>query len=176
MNEFDVVITGGGAVGLSAALVLSRARRRVLVVDSGAPRHAPATHMHGFLSRDGMPPGGLLAAGREEVRGYGGAITTGTVSKLVRCSQEEFHVLLAGGEGVSARRLLVATGLRDELPDIPGLADRWARDVPHCPTATAGRYATSSSPSCGTARRRSGTLRSSASGRTMSSYSPQPTS
>jgi len=133
MNTFDVVIIGGGAAGLSAALVLSRARRRVLVVDSGAPRNRPAKHMQGFLSRDGMPPGDLLAAGHDEVEGYGGAITTGTVSELVRCSQQGFQVLLAGGERVSARRLLVATGLRDELPDIPGLADRWARDVLHCP-------------------------------------------
>lgn len=132
MNQHDVVIIGGGA-GLSAALVLSRARRRVLVVDSGAPRNAPAAHMHGFLSRDGMRPSDLLAAGREEVQGYGGTITIGAVSDLVRCSQTGFRVLFADGERVSARRLLVATGLRDELPDIPGLADRWARDVLHCP-------------------------------------------
>ena len=72
MNDYDVVIIGGGAAGLSAALVLARARRRVLVVDAGSPRNAPAAHMHGFLSRDGMPPGDLLAAGRDEVRGYGG--------------------------------------------------------------------------------------------------------
>ena len=133
MNSYDIVIIGGGAAGLSAALVLTRARRRVLVVDSGAPRNAPAAHLHGFLSRDGMPPGDLLAAGREEVRGYGGTVTSGAVSSVVRSSPTEFLVLLADGERVSARRLLVATGLRDELPDIPGLRDRWARDVLHCP-------------------------------------------
>ena len=66
-----VVVVGGGAAGLSAALVLGRARRRVAVIDAGAPRNAPATHMHGFLSRDGMPPAGLLAEGRDEVAGYG---------------------------------------------------------------------------------------------------------
>ena len=133
MNTFDVVIIGGGAAGLSAALVLSRARRRVLVVDSGAPRNAPARHMHGFLSRDGMPPGDLLAAGREEVRRYGGTITAGAATDVVRCDRSGFQVLLADGGRVSGRRLLVATGLRDELPDIPGLAERWARDVLHCP-------------------------------------------
>src|SRR3954451_20054718 len=132
-SQYDVAIIGGGAAGLSAALVLSRARRRVLVVDSGTPRNAPAAHMHGFLSRDGMPPADLLAAGREEVRGYGATITTGAVKELVRCDQAGFQVLLEDGERVSARRLLVATGLRDELPNIPGLQQRWARDVLHCP-------------------------------------------
>ena len=72
MSEYDVVIIGGGAAGLSAALVLARARRRVAVIDAGAPRNAPAAHMHGFLSRDGLPPQDLLAIGREEVQSYGG--------------------------------------------------------------------------------------------------------
>ena len=72
MTQYDVAIIGGGAAGLSAALVLARARRNVLVIDAGAPRNSPATHMHGYLSRDGMPPAELLAAGRHEVRSYGG--------------------------------------------------------------------------------------------------------
>ncbi len=71
-EEFDVVVIGGGAAGLSAALVLLRARRTVALVDAGAPRNAPAAHMHGFLSRDGTPPWELLAAGRSEVSSYGG--------------------------------------------------------------------------------------------------------
>jgi thioredoxin reductase len=133
MSDYDVVVVGGSAAGLSAALVLSRARRKVLVVDSGAPRNGPAAHMHGFLSRDGMPPGDLLDIGRDEVTGYGGEIRGGTVTELVPCGPSGFWVLLADGQRVSARRLLVATGLRDELPDIPGLRDRWARDVLHCP-------------------------------------------
>ncbi|UVJ39699.1 NAD(P)/FAD-dependent oxidoreductase [Arthrobacter sp. CJ23] len=133
MSTYDVVIVGGGAAGLSAALVLSRARRKVLVVDSGAPRNAPAPHMHGFLSRDGMPPRELLAIGREEVEGYGGEVLDGVVTELVPDGTSGFWVLLADGRRISARRLLVTTGLHDELPDIPGLADRWARDVLHCP-------------------------------------------
>jgi thioredoxin reductase len=133
MNDFDVVVIGGGAAGLSAALVLTRARRRVLVVDAGTPRNAPAAHMQGFLSRDGMPPADLLDAGRREVEGYGGVIRQGTATDLVAFRSAGFQVLLADGDRVSARRLLVTTGLRDELPEIPGLAERWARDVLHCP-------------------------------------------
>jgi thioredoxin reductase len=133
MTQYDVVIIGGGAAGLSAALVLSRACRRVLVVDGGAPRNAPATHLHGYLSRDGVPPGELLDAGRREVTSYGGDILDGTVTDLLPDGHRAFWVLLAGGRRISARRLLIATGLRDEVPDIPGLRDRWARDVLHCP-------------------------------------------
>jgi thioredoxin reductase len=132
MDACDVVIIGGGAAGLSAALVLARARRRVLVVDSGTPRNGPAAHMHGFLSRDGMPPGDLLAVGRAEVEGYGGTITSAAVTGLVRVT-DGFEVVTDGGESLTARRVLVATGLRDDLPDVPGLRERWARDVLHCP-------------------------------------------
>ena len=132
MNHYDVIVIGGGAAGLSAALVLSRARRKVLVVDAGSPRNAPAAHMHGYLSRDGMPPADLLAVGREEVRSYGGEIVDGTVTDLVACGHG-FTALLAAGRRISSRRVLVTTGLRDESPDIPGLRDRWARDVLHCP-------------------------------------------
>jgi thioredoxin reductase len=133
MKTYDVVIIGGGSAGLSAALVLSRARRRVLVVDAGEPRNAPATHLHGYLSRDGMPPAELLDAGKREVRQYGGDIVTAIVRDLVPDGRSEFWVLLADGQRIPARRLLVTTGLRDELPDIQGLSDRWARDVLHCP-------------------------------------------
>ena len=128
----NVLIIGGGAAGLSAGLVLSRARRRVLVVDSGSPRNAPAAHLHGYLSRDGLPPSELLAAGRAEVVGYGGLIVDDTVTAVHRLG-DGFEVQLAGGDRVTTRRLLVATGLRDVLTDIPGLRERWGRDVLHCP-------------------------------------------
>jgi thioredoxin reductase len=133
MSQYDVAIIGGGAAGLSAALVLARARRNVLVIDAGAPRNSPATHMHGYLSRDGMPPAELMAAGRTEVRSYGGDIVEGTITDLVSDGTSGFWALLDGGRRISARRLVVTTGLYDELPDIPGLRDRWARDVLHCP-------------------------------------------
>ena len=133
MSQYDVAIIGGGAAGLSAALVLSRARRKVAVIDAGYPRNAPAAHMHGYLSRDGLPPGELLSYGRDEVRHYGGEILDGTVTDLVSDGRGGFEVGLADGQRMSARRLLVTTGLRDELPDLPGLRERWARDVLHCP-------------------------------------------
>ncbi|MEU9188595.1 NAD(P)/FAD-dependent oxidoreductase [Streptomyces sp. NPDC048484] len=133
MSQYDVVIIGGGAAGLSAAVVLSRARRKILVVDAGKPRNAPAAHMHGYLSRDGLPPGELLALGRAEVNSYGGDILEGAATELVPDGRSGFWVLLADGQRIPARRLLVTTGLRDELPDVPGLRDRWARDVLHCP-------------------------------------------
>jgi thioredoxin reductase len=132
MDEYDVVVVGGGAAGLSAALVLSRARRSVLVVDAGAPRNAPAAHMHGFLSREGLPPNELLAAGRQEVAGYGGTVVADAVIDVERVG-DGFELRLAGGSRVSARRLVVATGLRDVLPEVDGLQQRWARDVLHCP-------------------------------------------
>jgi len=133
MSQYDVAVIGGGAAGLSAALVLSRARRATVVVDAGRPRNAPAAHLHGYLSRDGMPPAELLASGRREVTAYGGEIVSGTVTEVVPDGADGFRVLLADGPTISARRLLVATGLRDELPDVPGLRERWARDVLHCP-------------------------------------------
>lgn len=135
MNDtYDVVIAGGGAAGLSAGLALARFRRSVLVVDEGSPRNAPARHMHNYLGYDGRPPGDLLAAGRAEVTGYGGEVITGTVAAARALADEEgFGVELAGGQRIRARRLLVTTGLADELPDVPGLAERWGRDVVHCP-------------------------------------------
>jgi thioredoxin reductase (NADPH) len=134
-SEYDVVVVGGGAAGLSGALALARARRRVLVVDAGSPRNAPADGVHNYLGREGTPPAELLAAGRAEVAGYGGEVVAGTVTGAER-DGDGFRVRLAtdgGGGTVRARRLLVTTGLVDELPGVPGLAERWARTVLHCP-------------------------------------------
>ena len=142
MSDLDVAVIGGGAAGLSAALVLSRARRDVLVVDSGMPRNAPAAHMHGFLSRDGLPPGELLTTGRPEVRGMAGTVVEGAVGDLVPDGAGGSRVLLADGRRISARRLLVATGLRDELPDIPGCWSGGLATYCTAPTATVTRTAT----------------------------------
>ncbi len=128
-KSYDVVVIGGGAAGLSAALVLGRARRPVAVVDAGEPRNAPAAHMQGFLSRDGMPPTDLLAAGRAEVAGYGVELIDDSANGI----ETGFDVRLASGRRLHARRILVATGVSDELPDIPGVRERWGRDLLHCP-------------------------------------------
>ncbi|MEV6024951.1 NAD(P)/FAD-dependent oxidoreductase [Streptomyces sp. NPDC052036] len=132
-RTYEVVVVGGGPAGLSAALVLGRARRRTLVVDAGEPRNAPASHLHGYLSRDGRPPADLLAAGREEIARYGVELVRDRAVDAVRDSGGEFDVTLAGGGSAHARMLVLATGLRDELPPVPGVAERFGRDVLHCP-------------------------------------------
>jgi thioredoxin reductase len=131
-DDYDVVVAGGGAAGLSGALMLARSRRSVVVIDAGTPRNAPAAGVHGLLARDGMPPAELLERGRAEVRHYGGQVVAGEVTTAARDSAG-FIVTLAGGRTVRGRRLLVATGLADVLPDVPGLRARWGRDVVHCP-------------------------------------------
>ena len=136
-DSYDVVVVGGGAAGLSGALALVRARRSVLVVDEGAPRNASVGHVHNYLGLEGVSPVDLLAAGRAEVTGYGGEVVPGRVTTATpRTDSGEglsFAVELADGTAVQARRLLVTTGLVDELPDVPGVAARWGRDVLHCP-------------------------------------------
>lgn len=130
---WDAVVIGGGSAGLSAALNLARVRRSVLVIDDGRPRNAPAVNVgaHGILGHDGTSPLELLRIGREEVAAYGGTVVSGRVVQA-RPDGEGFSVLTADGRQARSRRLLVTTGLVDELPDVPGLAERWGRDVLHC--------------------------------------------
>ncbi|WP_258028703.1 CoA transferase [Streptomyces fradiae] len=131
------MVVGGGAAGLNGALVLARSRRSVLVVDSGAPRNAPAEAVHGFIVLDGTAPSEILARGREQVRHYGGRVVFGELASAEPAEpvagDPRFALTLADGRGVSARRVLVATGLRDVLPEVPGLAGHWGRGVVHCP-------------------------------------------
>jgi thioredoxin reductase (NADPH) len=131
MKKYDVIVVGGGAAGLSGALALARSRRSVLVIDDATPRNAPAEGVHNYLTRDGIPPGELTAIGRQEVIGYGGEIVSGTVTTARR--DGDFTVGLADGTTYQGRRLLVTTGLADVLPDVPGLAEQWGKDVLHCP-------------------------------------------
>ncbi|WP_405641558.1 NAD(P)/FAD-dependent oxidoreductase [Streptomyces sp. NBC_00019] len=128
-ETYEVIVIGGGAAGLSAALVLGRARRRTLVIDAGEPRNAPAAHMQGYLTRDGMPPAEFLALGREEIARYGVELVEDSAVDVTA----DFTVTLASGRTVQARRLVIATGLKDELPPVPGVAERFGRDVLHCP-------------------------------------------
>ncbi|WP_022886015.1 NAD(P)/FAD-dependent oxidoreductase [Glaciibacter superstes] len=129
---YDVIIIGGGPAGLSAAIALGRSSRSVLIIDSGRPRNAPAAGVHNFLTRDGVSPAELLATGRAEAATYGAHLVEATATAASR-RDDGFRVILDDGTSVQGRRLLVATGLVDELPDILGLTERWGNDVLHCP-------------------------------------------
>ncbi|WP_454295068.1 FAD-dependent oxidoreductase [Salana multivorans] len=132
-NEtWDVIVVGGGAAGLSAALTLGRARRQVLVIDAGEPRNRFAAHMHGSLGNEGIDPAQLLQRGREEVSAYDVTIRPGTVH-TVADADRSLAVTLTDGETLTARAVIAATGLSDDLPDIPGLAEQWGSGVLHCP-------------------------------------------
>jgi thioredoxin reductase len=130
---YDVVVVGGGAAGLSGGLVLARARRRLALVDGGEPRNAVAAHLHGFLSRDGMSPADLAEVGRHDVARYGGDVVDGSVRAIEPSGENGFAVRLTDGTVLTTRAVLVATGLRDELPEVAGLRERWGKDVLHCP-------------------------------------------
>ncbi|WP_424217552.1 NAD(P)/FAD-dependent oxidoreductase (plasmid) [Streptomyces sp. BI20] len=132
-TSYDVVVLGGGAGGLNAALVLARARRSVAVVDAGEPRNAPSPHMHGFLSRDGASPLAVLETGRAEIARYGAVSITGRVDQVDAAEGGGYTVRLAGGATLGARHVVLASGLRDEMPEIPGLRALWGRDVHFCP-------------------------------------------
>ena len=126
------MIVGGGVAGLSAGLMLARARRRVVVVDAGAPRNRFTAHMHAVLGHDDKAPDELLAIGRADYERYGGVIVDG---RAVAASEVDdgISVTVDDGSTLHARRLIVATGLRDVLPDIEGLAEWWGRGVASCP-------------------------------------------
>ncbi|MFJ5880111.1 FAD-dependent oxidoreductase [Kitasatospora cineracea] len=132
-RHHDVLVVGGGAAGLSGALTLARARRSVLVVDAGRPRNAPAEGIHGLLGREGLPPAELVALGRAEVASYGGEFHDAEVLGIRREEDGGFRAELSDGTAVHARRLLLTTGTTDLLPEVPGLAERWGRQVVHCP-------------------------------------------
>ncbi|GAA3332727.1 NAD(P)/FAD-dependent oxidoreductase [Curtobacterium albidum] len=137
-DHFDVIVIGGSAAGLSAALILGRSRRSVLVVDAGEPRNAPAAGAHNYLGREGVAPAELIRIGRDEVAAYGVQVTAG---RIVATSATDgdgtdpvgFSVTLDSGAVVTARRLVVASGAVDVLPAVPGLAEQWGRGVVHCP-------------------------------------------
>ena len=130
--DFEVAVIGGGAAGLTAAVTLGRSRRSVVVIDSGAPRNAPSDGIHMFLTRDGMKPADFARTGRAEAVSYGAVVLDGEAVGVFRTAGG-FELSLADGRTISATRLLVTTGLVDELPDVPGVRELWGRDVHHCP-------------------------------------------
>jgi thioredoxin reductase/2-polyprenyl-3-methyl-5-hydroxy-6-metoxy-1,4-benzoquinol methylase len=132
-EHVDVVVIGGGAAGLGAALQLGRMRRSVVVVDAGEPRNAPAAHMHGYLGHDGLPPAELVAIARSEVAAYGVAVAAGSVAAVRGSASAGFTVDLDDDRKLTARRVVLATGLTDELPDIHRVREHWGRGVIHCP-------------------------------------------
>jgi len=129
---YDVVIVGGGPAGLSAALVLGRCRRRVLVCDSGTPRNAAAVALHGYLTRDGTPPLELVRLGREELSPYGIHVRKAMVTSVER-GGSQFEVTIGGSERVRSQSVLLATGVCDRLPPIPGINECYGISVHHCP-------------------------------------------
>jgi thioredoxin reductase len=132
-SVYEVIIVGGGTAGLSAALVLGRARRRVLLLDTGQPRNAPAQAAHGFFSRDGTPPLELLEIGRRQLCPYDSVEIRAIEATGARHRDDGFAVDLVDGTLVRTRMLILATGVRDELPDLPGFNALWGRGIYHCP-------------------------------------------
>ncbi|MCA1632179.1 MAG: NAD(P)/FAD-dependent oxidoreductase [Acidobacteria bacterium] len=139
---YDCIVVGAGPAGLSASLFLARYRRRVLTFHHNSPRNLYSHGVHGFLGHDGIPPSKLLARGREEVESYGGLVEEGCVTRVERIGDERFRVTAserggeAGVDGVQsfdARRLVLATGLRDLTPDCPGFREFYGLSVHHCP-------------------------------------------
>lgn len=129
----DVVIVGGGPAGLGAALALGRATKRVLLCDAGARRNAAAEHMHGFLTRDGIPPSEFRRIAREQLRPYAVTLMDVGVTRIDPVQGGGFEVMLTDGARVSCRRVLLALGLCDELPDVPGIRELWGHSVFGCP-------------------------------------------
>ncbi|MBR8297413.1 NAD(P)/FAD-dependent oxidoreductase [Burkholderia cenocepacia] len=133
-TRHEVIVIGGSFAGLSAAMQLARARRRVLVIDAGRPRNRFAEHAHGFFGQDGKPPARIVAEAAAQLAAYPTVQRIdGEARTAERDANGRFHVTLADGSRASADRLILATGIRDELPALPGLAERWGVTVLHCP-------------------------------------------
>ena len=130
---YDVIIVGAGPAGLSAALMLGRCRRRVLVCDTGRPRNRVSQALHGYLTRDGIPPLDFLALARADLRQYGSVELRDVEVVGAVCREPHFEVTLAGGDVLGCRKLLLASGVVDNLPEIDGFRDLYGRSVFHCP-------------------------------------------
>lgn len=131
--QYDVIVAGGSFAGLSAAMQVARARRKVLVIDAGRPRNRFAAHSHGFLGQDGREPDAILGEARRQLLAYPTARVVEARAEKVANARDGFEVATGDGETFEAKRLVIATGVRDILPEIPGLAERWGKSVLHCP-------------------------------------------
>jgi thioredoxin reductase len=129
----DAIIIGGGFAGLSAALQLARARRRITILDTGEPRNRFSAHSHGFLAQDGRPGRDILTDARRQLAAYETVTFRDVPAEKLEGERDAFSVLTGDGGQIDARRVLLATGFEDRLPDIPGLAERWGKTVLHCP-------------------------------------------
>lgn len=131
--DHDVIIVGGSYAGMEAALQLLRARRKVLVIDAGVRRNRFASHAHGFLTQDGVPPDVIAAKAAAQLAAYPTLSWIEGTAKTARAVEDGFEIAVADGRSFSSRRLVLAIGVSDALPDIPGLKERWGRSVFHCP-------------------------------------------
>ena len=131
--RYDVIVAGGGFAGLSAATQAARARRKVLVLDAGQPRNRFAAHSHGFLANDGRPPLEILGEARRQLRAYPTVSFIDAPAESAEAVADGFTITTKGGERLAGSRLVIATGVRDTLPDVPGLAEEWGKRVAHCP-------------------------------------------
>ncbi|NGO52560.1 NAD(P)/FAD-dependent oxidoreductase [Allomesorhizobium camelthorni] len=131
--QYDLIVVGGSFAGLSAATQVARARRRVLVIDGGQPRNRFAAHSHGFLGQDGRTPADILGDARKQLLAYPTAIIVDAYAAKAEAAGDGFAVALEDGKTFEGARLLLATGVRDTLPDIPGLQEQWGKTVLHCP-------------------------------------------
>lgn len=136
-QPYDALVIGGGPAGLQAALTLARVHREVLLVDAGQPRNAPAAHMHNFLTHDGTPPAEFRAQARDELAALPTTTllddTVSTVRKADQAEPGSFVAETASGQTMHTRRVVLASGMRDVLPEVPGLAELFGRLVHHCP-------------------------------------------
>lgn len=131
--QYDLIIVGGSFAGLSGAMQTARARRKVLVVDAGEPRNRFADHSHGFLTNDGRTPREILDEARRQLLAYPTATLIDGFAESANAVGDGFAVTMSGGEAFAGTRLLIATGVRDSLPGVPGLAEHWGKRVAHCP-------------------------------------------
>lgn len=130
---YDALVVGGSFAGLSAATYIARGRHRVAVVDAGIPRNRFSPAAHGFFGQDGVPPAEMLATARRQLERYPEASVIADSARVIRGHDGAFEAELGSGETVRAKKLVIATGVADLLPDVPGLAERWGKSVLHCP-------------------------------------------